>query len=67
MMFCDHKKTKMKLVSWAIKVKNEHEQGFKMKLCCARCGCVIPETKNLVNMDIEDVINKSLKRVRDAE
>lgn len=38
LMLCDHKKTKKKLVAWATDCKGKHEQGFKMKECCCRCG-----------------------------
>ena len=40
-MFCDHKKTKLKLVAWAIDSRHGHKQGFKFVKCCARCGCVV--------------------------
>jgi len=40
-MECEHKNTKVKLVSWATDCKGQHEQGFKRMVCCADCGVVI--------------------------
>ena len=38
LMLCTHKKTKMRLVSWATVCKGQHEQGFVYKKCCVVCG-----------------------------
>ena len=32
------KKTKMKLIAWAIFSRHGHEQGFRMGRCCCMCG-----------------------------
>ncbi|HET8686455.1 MAG TPA: hypothetical protein VFM18_07300 [Methanosarcina sp.] len=37
-MLCNHKKTKRKLIAWAIVSKYGHEQGFRMGICCSFCG-----------------------------
>lgn len=41
LMQCKHKKTKIKLVSWATTCKGQHEQGFLYKRCCVICGCEV--------------------------
>lgn len=38
LMQCKHGKVKLKLVAWAYKYRNSHEQGFSFKKCCAKCG-----------------------------
>ncbi len=40
-MFCDHKKTKMKLTAFAYDCKGRHWQYFKMVRCCQKCGCAV--------------------------
>lgn len=44
LMLCDHKRTKMKLISWATDSRIGHQQGFKMSMCCARCGRIVRGT-----------------------
>ncbi len=46
LMLCDHKKAKMKLMSWATKDRTGHRQGFKMKLACELCGRIIHDKVN---------------------
>jgi len=41
LMLCEHRRTKMKLVAWAIDSRYGHEQGFMMRKCCAKCGKVV--------------------------
>ena len=44
-MLCEHKKSKKKLVSWAIDSRYGHEQGFKIAECCIKCGKVIDKKR----------------------
>lgn len=42
LMLCGHKKTKLKLIAWAIDSRYGHEQGFRIGNCCCLCGKEIP-------------------------
>ncbi len=48
-MYCQHYKTKQKLISWAFDVGLAHEQGFKMAECCSQCGAIILPKKKTIN------------------
>ncbi|MCP3921329.1 MAG: hypothetical protein GY714_01960 [Desulfobacterales bacterium] len=45
LMHCKHPVRKYKLVSWATDCRYGHKQGFNHRVCCAICGCIIPERK----------------------
>lgn len=57
-MFCDHKKTKMKLTAWAYwDWKNGHRQGFAVKPCCVRCGKEVLDVSKAIK-EAEDFLEK---------
>lgn len=63
LMFCEHHKTKIKLVAWAQDCRAQHSQGFSYKTCCSECGCVI-STKVIIpfcNVSDNAVLNEKMK------
>lgn len=41
LMLCEHKRTKIKLISWATDSRDGHKQGFRNAMCCATCGKLV--------------------------
>jgi hypothetical protein len=51
-LICEHEITKPKLVIEASRNSYGHFQGTKMALCCAVCGCRVPETSKYFDRQI---------------
>ena len=51
-LICEHEFTKPRLVIEAKRNVYGHFQGTKMALCCAICGCRVPETPEYLDRQV---------------
>jgi hypothetical protein len=49
LMQCRHKRTKKKLIAWAISSRYGREQGFRYGVCCCDCGVEVKNMKGAQN------------------